>query len=88
MLSYIGQTALVKARSAHCKTAELPINACWKEDAQVLASKPQEEMAIESVRRFQPFCKALQLRHLWSQNFFSFRDKGLNNCILVVGICE
>ncbi len=52
MLSYIGETALVKARSDHCKTVELPMKACWEEDAQAVASEPQEETSIESVRKF------------------------------------
>jgi hypothetical protein len=36
----------------HCKTAEFPMKACWKEDAQVVANEPQKETAIESVRKF------------------------------------
>lgn len=34
---------LVKERSDHTKTAEFPMKACWKEDAQAVTSKPQEE---------------------------------------------
>jgi len=40
-----GQGVLVKRTSDHCKTAEFPMKACWKEDAQTVASEPQEEMA-------------------------------------------
>jgi hypothetical protein len=43
--------ALVKRTSDHCKTAEFPMKACWKEDAQVVANEPQEETVIESVRK-------------------------------------
>lgn len=34
---------LVKGTSDHCKTVEFPMKACWKKDAQVVASKPQKE---------------------------------------------
>jgi hypothetical protein len=40
------------------------MKACWKEDAQVVASKPQEETFIESVRKFGLFHKALTTKYL------------------------
>ncbi len=39
------QVVLVKRTSDHCKTVEFPMKACWKEDAQVVASESQEETA-------------------------------------------
>ena len=35
--------APAKRTSDHCKTVEFPMKACWKEDAQAVASEPQEE---------------------------------------------
>jgi hypothetical protein len=35
--------ALVKRTSDHCKTAEFPMKACWKEDAQVVVSEQWSE---------------------------------------------
>ena len=37
--------APVKRTSDHCKAAEFPMKTCWKEDAQAVASEPQEETA-------------------------------------------
>jgi hypothetical protein len=45
----MGVTVPVKRTSDHCKTVEFPMKAYWKEDAQAVASEPQEEMAIEYV---------------------------------------
>jgi len=40
------------------------MKACCKEDAQAVASEPQEETVIENVTNFYEFCKALAIRHL------------------------
>jgi len=45
----------VKRTSDHCKTVEFPMKACWKEDAQAVASEPQEETVIENVTNFCDF---------------------------------
>lgn len=45
-------SSLVKRTSDHCKTVEFPMKACWKEDAQAVASKPQEETGIENDTNF------------------------------------
>jgi len=58
--------ALVKRTSDHCKTVEFPMKACWKEDAQAVASEPQEETVIENVHNFCIFYKALLLKSLWN----------------------
>ena len=42
--SKAGQGVLVKRTSDH-GAAEFPMKACWKEDAQVVASEPQKETA-------------------------------------------
>jgi hypothetical protein len=41
--------APVKRTSDHCKAAEFPMKACWKEDAQAVANEPQNETVIEAV---------------------------------------
>ncbi|MBW8041451.1 MAG: hypothetical protein FVQ85_15830 [Planctomycetes bacterium] len=53
-LEYRGMdlSSLVKRTSDHCKTVEFPMKACWKEDAQAVASKPQEETGIENDTNF------------------------------------
>ena len=56
--------ALVKARSDHCKTVEFPMKACWKEDAQAVASEPQEETVIETVHNFCTLSNLLALHDL------------------------
>ena len=40
------------------------MKACWKEDAQAVASEPQEETVIETVHNFCVFCKALIAKSL------------------------
>ena len=62
------------------------MKACWKEDAQAVASEPQNETVIENVHKFHVFYNALTLQHLWSEHFFELEDNGLWGCIPVVYI--
>jgi hypothetical protein len=59
-----GQYVPVKRTSDHCKAAEFPMKACWKEDAQAVASEPQNETVIENVTNFLDFCNALVRQRL------------------------
>ena len=40
------------------------MKACWKEDAQAVASEPQKETVIENVTNFCDFCNVLAIRDL------------------------
>jgi hypothetical protein len=65
----LGTPALIKAKSDHCKTVEFAMKACWEEDAQAVASEPQEEMAIESSAQFSSFHNSLIKKYLCNVNF-------------------
>ena len=45
------------------------MKACWKEDAQAVASEPQNETVIETVANFWNFCKVLITHGLWDGKF-------------------
>jgi hypothetical protein len=43
-------SAFVKQTSDHCETAEFPMKAYWKEDAQAVASEPQKKDTYEELK--------------------------------------
>ena len=58
------------------------MKACWKEDAQVVASEPQKETVIENVHKFCDFYKVLNLKGLWNENFAELADNEPFGCTL------